>query len=192
MISADDIPSAEIVQIEKCSVTIGGRKIHIALLGLVALILISITAALTKTSTSTGNASEVALNASEVAVQVDVKAITNELEMHVLTGNKSFYEYSSMDTRNLALNWILKDDPMKLSASDSNLRQRYVLALLGFEFELSMPGWLSAESECFWTGVTCHNGKVHAIISGEVLAWFLDRIIFWFWHLITQIFFRCV
>eukprot|EP00956_Cyclotella_meneghiniana_P009820 scaffold13606_cov100-Cyclotella_meneghiniana.AAC.3 len=274
MISADDIPSAEIVQIEKCSVTIAGRKIHIALLGLAVLILISITAGVsihatapTKTSAYTGmnsevalnasevslnasevalNASEVALNASEVAsnasevasnasevasnasevasnaseeasnasevasnasevasnasevtsnaseitsnasevasdasafasevevalnasevaIQVDVKAITNELEMHVLTGNKSFYEYPDFDTRNLALNWIINDDPMKLGASDSNLRQRYALALLGFELKLSRSGWLSEGSECFWIGVSCRNGKVNEI-----------------------------
>jgi hypothetical protein len=45
---------------------------------------------------------------------------------------------------------------MQLDASDLNLRQRYIIALLAFEFR--KISWLSDGDECEWNGVSCDDG----------------------------------
>jgi len=112
-----------------------------------------------------------------------VENITNDLEHHVLAHNKLFNELPSEDVRTFALNWIIHDDPMKLSASDSNLHQRYILAILSFQYGLdsSKYRWLSEDSECFWYGVSCHDGKVNEITLREFLICVRT------WHLLVSL-----
>jgi hypothetical protein len=60
------------------------------------------------------------------------------------------------------LDWLLHEDEMKLQATSSNLGQRYILALLAFEFGnlfRSRVDWLSSGMECSWDWVTC-NGEL--------------------------------
>jgi hypothetical protein len=87
-----------------------------------------------------------------------LQSIRSLIEKNVLERNASF------DGNRLhALDWILNEDKMQLDAADSNLYQRYVLALLSYEFSISNAstaagaGWLSEEHECEWRGVACNN-----------------------------------
>lgn len=104
------------------------------------------------------------------------------IEENILERNASFSSMSNVDPRYLALEWILHDDRMQLSATDSNLDQRYILATLAFSFELyswwcgmiydndycnttddqvDYDLWLSETDECSWFGVECdHNGTI--------------------------------
>ncbi|KAL7479045.1 hypothetical protein ACHAW6_004794 [Cyclotella cf. meneghiniana] len=76
-----------------------------------------------------------------------------EIERNVLQRNVTFGAMGATDDRDLALKWITDIDPMNLDVSDSNLFQRYILALLAFD--LSNLDWLSNGSECEWFGVEC-------------------------------------
>ena len=68
-------------------------------------------------------------------------SIRYEIEKNVLQRNVTFDGLEATDDRVLALRWITDTDPMELVASASNLFQRYILALLAFEF--SNLGWLA-------------------------------------------------
>jgi hypothetical protein len=61
-------------------------------------------------------------------------SIRNEIERNVLQRNVTFDGMEVTKTRFLALDWITDKDQMRLIPSDSKLIQRYILALLGFEF----------------------------------------------------------
>ncbi|KAL3803669.1 hypothetical protein HJC23_003723 [Cyclotella cryptica] len=74
-----------------------------------------------------------------------------EVEKSVLERNATFGEMESSNARVLALDWITDKDQMKLVPSSSNFVQRYVLALLAFEF--ASQKWLSTLDECKWFGV---------------------------------------
>jgi hypothetical protein len=97
-----------------------------------------------------------------------VEPIKEDIEVNVLLRGARFSDLPDTDSRKLALEWLLHDDPMQLDASDSNLRQRYILAMLMFEFgkmlmfESGGPDdWLSDGDECEWRGVSCDDeGKV--------------------------------
>jgi hypothetical protein len=55
---------------------------------------------------------------------------------------------------------------MELNASEPNLGQRYILALLAFEFGdifKSNVGWLSNKTECNWDWVSC-NSEGHVTV----------------------------
>lgn len=97
--------------------------------------------------------------------------VKNEIESNVLLRNAKFDELSQNDSRNLALDWLLHSDQMRLNASDPNLDQRYILALFAFEFGsifMSSTNWLSDEDECKWDGVMCHaNGDVYELQLGK-------------------------
>ncbi|KAL3784569.1 hypothetical protein HJC23_010693 [Cyclotella cryptica] len=89
-------------------------------------------------------------------------SIRYAIETHVLQRNATFDEMTTTDRRLLALDWITAKDKMNLVASDANLFQRYILALLAFE--LSNFRWLSDINECNWIGVECDtNGQVVAL-----------------------------
>jgi hypothetical protein len=81
-----------------------------------------------------------------------------------------FGNLSHTDSRNLALDWILNKDEMKRNASDFNLsHQRYILAMLAYEFGTSFQSstnWLSNVTECSWSGVTCD--KKHVVSKLEL------------------------
>ncbi|KAL3785787.1 hypothetical protein HJC23_007343 [Cyclotella cryptica] len=106
------------------------------------------------------------------------QSIMEAIETNVLQRNVKFDELPQTDNRILALNWLLDEDQMQLDPTDSNLNQRYILALLSFELgpipnlDLgSIPEnakdsveWLSGEDECKWWLVTCSvNGDVRVL-----------------------------
>jgi hypothetical protein len=89
-------------------------------------------------------------------------AIKDELEASILRRGIKFDELGLDDSRSLALEWLLHEDKMELQATSSNLGQRYILALLAFEFGdlfISRVDWLSSGMECSWDLVTC-NGEL--------------------------------
>ncbi|KAL7487175.1 hypothetical protein ACHAW6_012773 [Cyclotella cf. meneghiniana] len=90
-------------------------------------------------------------------------SVRYEIEVNVLQRNATFD-----GNRGLALDWITNTDDLQLQVSDSNLYQRYILALLSFEFNIS-EWWLSASSECEWSGVSCGN-------NGTVIKLELDSV----------------
>jgi hypothetical protein len=91
------------------------------------------------------------------------KQITQQLQRGVLKrGANKFDELDDTDSRVLALDWLLYKDKMKLQSTSSNLGQRYILALLAFEFGYTFRpnvNWLSSMTECKWDWVTC-NGEL--------------------------------
>jgi hypothetical protein len=91
--------------------------------------------------------------------------MTYTLEATVLSRGVKFNKTSSKDSRNVALDWLLKKDKMSKKATDFNLKQRYILALLAFEFGTvfrTYSKWPSDKNECTWVGVTC-NKKLEVI-----------------------------
>jgi hypothetical protein len=85
-------------------------------------------------------------------------SVSQDLEANVLLRGAKFSELPDTDSRKLALEWLLHDDPMQLDASDSALYQRFILALLAFE-SLGPDDWLSDGDECEWSGVSCNDGS---------------------------------
>lgn len=99
----------------------------------------------------------------------------------------SFDELNFSDPRYLALNWIVHEDKLQLSVGDTNLLQRYVLALLAFSFDfhswscgmvhglVACNGtdaddyalWLSGADECYWYGIECVDGFVQKLDLSE-------------------------
>lgn len=103
------------------------------------------------------------------------------IEDNVLKRNVSFNNMKSGDPRLLALEWLLYEDKMHLSHDDSNMMQRYILALLAFSLDLyswdcgmvngltscnmtdyegNDGSWLSRTDECMWWGVSCDERTV--------------------------------
>lgn len=89
--------------------------------------------------------------------------IHDELEANTLRRGIRFDELALIDAHRLALDWFIYEDEMELQVSDFNLKQRYILALLAFEFgamfRTNNVDWLSSKSECSWDWITC-NGKL--------------------------------
>ena len=123
--------------------------------------------------------------------------INDLIEEKVLHGNAKFNSMDENDPRLLALDWILHKDKMQLDLFDPNLSQRYVLALLAFQFDhqawklcggnysstevicaQEINGtdsqeehirWLSDADECDWYGVECLGGLVRELQLREYL-----------------------
>lgn len=116
---------------------------------------------------TTSNASSISMPALSYKDQV-----SHELEANTLSRGVKFDELAYADSRNMALDWLVDKDPLNTPSSDTNLSQRYVLALLAFEFgELfrSQVNWLSHQSECKWDWVTCNSeGEVTELNLGEL------------------------
>jgi hypothetical protein len=101
--------------------------------------------------------------------------IFDEIEKNVLQRNETFDGMDYSDPRFMALRWISEEDQLNLTVSDSNIRQRYILALLSYQYSLNISnGWLLPEkNECEWSGVLCTNettgtpGKVSGLKLGE-------------------------
>lgn len=70
-------------------------------------------------------------------------------------------------TRAEAMEWILKEDPMSLEHDDEGLVQRWVMALLYFQFggaNWIYTNYLNSDNECDWDQVTCDDdGQVTEI-----------------------------
>ncbi|KAL7517522.1 hypothetical protein ACHAWX_002440 [Stephanocyclus meneghinianus] len=89
-------------------------------------------------------------------------SIRNQIEKNVLERNATFEN----NDKNLlsALYWITDIDQLQLDAADSTLYQRFVLALLSYEFRSDassdgIVGWLSEKNECDWLGVQCNRNR---------------------------------
>ena len=67
--------------------------------------------------------------------------------------------------------WILKIDPMGLDHGDARLVQRWILALLYFQFDGSnwaYKNYLNGNDECEWDQIKCNdNGEVIEITLGK-------------------------
>jgi len=91
-----------------------------------------------------------------------------------ITYSSEYIIYPFIGTRSpeqMALAWIIEKDPLQLSpeTDGSRLQQRYALLTLWFQsnqetdpWKLS-AGWLTAENECVWNGITCVDGLVTEI-----------------------------
>ncbi|KAL7540796.1 hypothetical protein ACHAXR_010384, partial [Thalassiosira sp. AJA248-18] len=110
--------------------------------------------------------------------------IQQQIERNVLQRSVSFDKMEETDPRYLAMEWILSGDQMELSVDDTNLNQRYILALVAFSFDSpswyvcgdhdiagedcevdfgqigSYKVWLSSTDECEWYGVICSDDGV--------------------------------
>ncbi|KAL7505932.1 hypothetical protein ACHAXN_011630 [Cyclotella atomus] len=107
--------------------------------------------------------------------------IRQMIEDNVLERNATFNEMKVTDPRYLALDWIVNEDRLQLTVTDSNLLQRYTLALLAYSFDLiswecgmvkdldscnitddydDYALWLSRTDECPWYGVECDDSGV--------------------------------
>jgi hypothetical protein len=107
--------------------------------------------------------------------------IRQMIEDNVLERNATFNEMKAIDPRYLALDWIVNEDRLQLTVNDSNLMQRYIMAVLAFSFDLiswecgmvkdldscnitddygDYALWLSRADECAWYGVECECGVV--------------------------------
>jgi hypothetical protein len=109
----------------------------------------------------------------------ETQTVEEIIEANVLSRGNKFSELSLEDSRSLALDWLLNEDLMQVTSTDSNLSQRYILALLAFEFGTiqSTMNWLSNENECSWDGITCDEGQeVSEIVLGA--SWVKYSIVF--------------
>ncbi len=105
--------------------------------------------------------------------------------------NQTFEKMTDDDPRILALDWILHKDGMQVGLFDSNLSQRYIMALIAFSLDSlawyrcggesstseskcilknnvtglteEYSSWLSGSDECDWYGVACVDGIVRWI-----------------------------
>eukprot|EP00804_Cyclotella_cryptica_P000324 CCRYP_008660-RA/>CCRYP_008660-RA protein AED:0.08 eAED:0.13 QI:0/1/0.5/1/1/1/2/169/821 len=91
-------------------------------------------------------------------------SMRHEMEANVLQRNATFD-----GNRGLALDWIMNTDDFQVEASDANLYQRYILALLSFEFGIS-GWWLSGSSECEWQGVGCGSNATVVKLELDYLS----------------------
>lgn len=87
-------------------------------------------------------------------------SISYEIRKNVLRRNVTFE-----GSRELAFNWLTSSDELQLDAPDAYLYQRYILALLSYEFWKTgffideSVGWRSGKHECEWPGVECDNNR---------------------------------
>ena len=74
----------------------------------------------------------------------------------------------------LALRWLIEDDPLNLTASDHfQVQQRYALVTLRISAKApngrdwtSNTGWLTADGECTWFGILCTSyGELQAVVE---------------------------
>ena len=65
----------------------------------------------------------------------------------------------------MAVQWLINEDPLELFANDTptqtRLTQRYSLLTLWYSTNgpswFQNQGWLTAENECTWFGITCNS-----------------------------------
>lgn len=166
----DDIPQASVVMSENNSFTLSrNRKLirAIALIVIVSMCLALLIGFLVTDASKKSDAYK-PIGQNETLIT----EIENSIESHVLQRNATFHFMSRTDPRFLALDWILNNDEMELKVSDSNLYQRYILALLAFRFSsLEWTNWLTGTDECEWYGVTCDDdGTVIGLEVGEIYS----------------------
>ncbi|KAL7521280.1 LOW QUALITY PROTEIN: hypothetical protein ACHAWX_005950 [Stephanocyclus meneghinianus] len=176
----NDIPCASIVLPAKNSLTltVRGWKVPACVLGSMCIIIAALFVILAFYSSLRGFGD----------TSVPHPQIQSDIERRVLQRNVTFSGMNHTDPRFLALDWIMNKDEMQLKLLDFNLHQRYILALVAFQFgslEWTSCGnytrnetcfasdlndtehieesfvWLSGTDECGWYGLTCDGkGKV--------------------------------
>ncbi|KAL7478225.1 hypothetical protein ACHAW6_003997 [Cyclotella cf. meneghiniana] len=165
------IPSAEVVLPAKYSLIIAGKNIHVSALAAI-FILVSLVIGFT-VGVRLRNDDSISLITQTISNHSSSASIKDDIEKNVLRQNTTFSELDKYDSRNKALDWILLEDPMPVNSSFSKPYQRYIMALLRYEFnpisELDLPDWLSKKHECEWHGVSCLDGKITELELGEFL-----------------------
>lgn len=184
----NDIPCASIVLPAKNSLTltVRGWKVPACVLGSMCIIIAALFVILAFYSSLRGFGD----------TSVPHPQIQSDIERRVLQRNVTFSGMNHTDPRFLALDWIMNKDEMQLKLLDFNLHQRYILALVAFQFgslEWTSCGnytrnetcfasdlndtehieesfvWLSGTDECGWYGLTCDGkGKVIGMELGKV------------------------
>ncbi|KAL7481365.1 hypothetical protein ACHAW6_007051 [Cyclotella cf. meneghiniana] len=117
----------------------------------------------------------------DLATDREYLGLQDIIESEVLERQVKFQEMDNLDPRYLALQWILLQDTFQ---DNTNLFQRYILALLAFSFDSDSWDcgalydvescnktevvddyslWLSGSSECLWYGVSCDDGFVRGL-----------------------------
>jgi hypothetical protein len=170
-LTGSQIPSAQVLLSARYSLVIAGTNVHFgAVAAMFVLIAVVIGLPLGVTLSNKGSIPLRIQTTSNGSAAISIKY---DIERNVLRRNTTFSELDKYDSRNKALNWILLEDPMQVNASFSNLHQRYIMAMLRYEFdpisELDLPDWLSEKHECEWYGVSCLDGKVTEVELGEFL-----------------------
>ena len=82
----------------------------------------------------------------------------------------------------LAVQWLIQDDPLELSAATDQFRltQRYALLTLWFGTNgpswTSNSSWLEDENECTWQGIACGDSESQpaAVVSIDLTSNGLD------------------
>ena len=104
-------------------------------------------------------------------------AISTYLESVSTQGASGFSNATSPQT--LSMNWLINDDPLQLSPSDEaskfRLAQRYALLTMWFSskaYWTQYSGWVDAEDECTWFGVTCEQVTLEGAGDQNVVTQF--------------------
>jgi hypothetical protein len=100
----------------------------------------------------------------------EISPIEQGIEANVLSRGVKFSELPKMDSRNLALDWLLHNYQNQTIA-DYAVYQRFILAMVAFgagpNFRYEVD-WLSEQDECTWDGVLCNEeGNVIKLELGE-------------------------
>jgi hypothetical protein len=164
-----EIPSAEVVQLDKCTISVAGRKVPLGILVLAAIIILALVVGTVVGAARAKAGSDQGTNPTTKSLRE--QAIIDAIENHVLQRNITFDGLQKSDVRITALNWLLHDDLKQLSASDPSLFQRFILGLLVFQsnFDGVSSDFYNNGDECDWKGVRCSGGKVTSLGFCELL-----------------------
>jgi hypothetical protein len=164
-----EIPSAEVVQLNKCTISIAGRKVPLGILVLAAIIILALVVGTVVGAARAKAGSDQGTDPTTKSLRE--QAIIDAIENHVLQRNITFDGLQKSDVRITALNWLLHDDLKQLSASDPSLFQRFILGLLVFQsnFDGVSSDFYNNGDECDWKGVRCSGGKVTSLRFCELL-----------------------
>jgi hypothetical protein len=114
------------------------------------------------------------------AIKTEEKSRGDLISSHL--GKRGIIDLVAIDTdgssEQKALEWITKDDPMRLDPGDKYLPQRYALAALYYETNCGSwnkeDDWLSANGFCTWHGVTCVGDDEYFQKDGNADVFRLD------------------
>jgi hypothetical protein len=152
----EDIPSAEIVEPERYSVTVAGKKINIAgVVGLVALVIIILAVALSVSLTRPSLSSTVPTSPPTIPPTSSPTTQFYSSLVQRIYGDDIGQQDLDQD-RQEAMSWLEQDQAStSVSLSDEQLRERYALALLYFVTNANSNwydsiNFLSDEHVCSW------------------------------------------
>ena len=91
--------------------------------------------------------------------------------------NKKSFNYSSNDS-NVALEWLIEEDPFYVCPDDFELDQRYGAASLSIALGLMNVQNMSHFQECDWEGIQCNDDSaIIAIGGGTLLSFYVTHYI---------------